>query len=60
VAEDYWQFARAVERAIRQDTPDARRRRSDAMRSETWEHKVAELGRQAMRVSRQKRARTLI
>jgi glycosyltransferase involved in cell wall biosynthesis len=60
VAGDYEQFARGVEQALADDSPGARRRRSDMMRSETWEHKVAELGEQAMRVSRQKRAKSSV
>jgi hypothetical protein len=60
VAEDYEQFARGVQRAVLQNDPEARRRRSDAMRTETWEQKVAELGEQAMRVSRQRRDRSSI
>lgn len=50
VADNYEQFERYVEAAIRDDSPEARRRRSDAMRDETWERKVASLGAQVMRV----------
>lgn len=52
VAENYEQFARGVAQAIDDDTPEARRRRSNLMKAETWEAKVAELGDHAMRVSR--------
>ena len=60
MAEDYEQFARGVERVLADDTPQARRRRSNMMRSETCGTKVAELGEQAMRVSRQKRAKSSV
>ena len=52
VAETYEQFACGVAQAIEQDTPEARARRSNLMKAETWEAKVAELGDHAMRVSR--------
>ena len=45
IAEDYAAFERGVQRAIQCDTPELRRRRSEAMRIETWESKVAALNR---------------
>ena len=44
VAETYEQFEQGVVDALRTDTPELRRRRSDAMRAESWERKVARLG----------------
>jgi glycosyltransferase involved in cell wall biosynthesis len=39
------EFLAACEEAIRTDTPEQRRRRSEAMLKETWDAKVEELGR---------------
>jgi hypothetical protein len=50
VAEDYAQFEAGIVRALAGDGSDARRRRSAAMRNETWERKVAELGEIVLRV----------
>jgi hypothetical protein len=50
VANGYDEFEQGVVDAIRSDTPELRRRRSDAMRGETWERKVAEIYSQVMRV----------
>lgn len=41
VARDYPAFEAAVVRALADDSPARRRARSDAMKTETWEHKVA-------------------
>lgn len=38
------EFIHNVEQAIREDSAEARRRRSDSIRSETWEARVAALG----------------
>jgi hypothetical protein len=38
------QFTEQIERALREDTPALHQRRTDAMRNETWEAKVAQLG----------------
>ncbi len=54
VAGDHAAFERGVEQALRTDTPDARCRRSAAMRAETWEQKVARLGEHVMRVKKEK------
>jgi glycosyltransferase involved in cell wall biosynthesis len=43
VANTYEEFERGVATALRLDTPELRSRRSEAMRAETWERKVAEL-----------------
>lgn len=45
VARTKEEFLAACEQAIATDTPADRQRRSEAMQSETWEAKVAELGR---------------
>ena len=55
IADDYEQFERAVEAAIRNDSPAARRQRSDAMRPETWERVVSEIGSHVMRVKQKAR-----
>jgi glycosyltransferase involved in cell wall biosynthesis len=56
VARSYAEFERAVADAIAGDSPAARRARSDAMRGETWERRVAEIGTQVMRVQQAKSA----
>ena len=38
------EFLAQVEAALREDSPEARRRRSEMMKDETWEKKVAQLG----------------
>jgi glycosyltransferase involved in cell wall biosynthesis len=45
------------EKALAHDSPGARRRRSDAMRAETWEKKVEALGEHIARVKANKRGR---
>jgi glycosyltransferase involved in cell wall biosynthesis len=45
VARTREEFLAACEQAIASDSPAERARRSDAMKAETWEAKVAELGR---------------
>ena len=50
IARDYEQFERGIEEALRSDSPEKRLARSDAMRTETWERRVAEIGSQVMRV----------
>jgi hypothetical protein len=49
IAESYEDFERGVQEAIRSDSPQARRERSEAMRSETWQRRVAEMGSIVMR-----------
>ena len=49
VADNYQEFERGVIAALGQNSPQEKRRRSDAMLAETWECKVAELGRYVMR-----------
>jgi glycosyltransferase involved in cell wall biosynthesis len=44
VTETYEVFERAVEEILVSDTSSRRRARSESMRSETWDRKVAELG----------------
>ena len=50
IAEGYEQFEQAIIRAIREDSPQARRERSEAMRPETWSRRVLEIGSHVMRV----------
>jgi len=53
IGRDYEQFERGVVEALRTDSPEARRARSDGMRTETWDRRVAEIGREVMRVHEQ-------
>jgi glycosyltransferase involved in cell wall biosynthesis len=55
VADTREQFLAACETAIANDSPEARRHRSDLMRAESWENKVAELGDHILRVQSKKR-----
>lgn len=57
IASDYEDFRRGVEAAIRTDSPEHRTQRSDAMRHETWERRVAGVADTVMRVKRGKLAR---
>jgi glycosyltransferase involved in cell wall biosynthesis len=50
VACDAEEFAALVARALAEDSPARRAERSAAMRGETWEEKVAALGRHVLRV----------
>ena len=52
VADTREQFLSACDAALAADSPDARRGRSELMRAESWEHKVAELGNHILRVQR--------
>jgi glycosyltransferase involved in cell wall biosynthesis len=54
VASNYDEFEQGIVKVIAEDTPELRRRRSDAMRSETWEQRVAELGTKVMQVRKHK------
>jgi glycosyltransferase involved in cell wall biosynthesis len=54
VAGDKETFLRAVEGALASDTPALHRQRSEAMRAETWERKVRELGTTVARVRHRK------
>ena len=59
IAADYEQFEQAVIAAIASDSPDARRRRSDSMKQESWTNRVADIGRHVMAAaSRQRRGGT--
>jgi glycosyltransferase involved in cell wall biosynthesis len=55
IAHTFDDWERGIAAAIANDTPTARRARSDAMRAETWEAKVAELSATVMRVQHAKR-----
>jgi hypothetical protein len=60
VAQNYEQFAAGVETALKNDSPDARRHRSEAMCDQTWDRKVVELGETVLRAKAEKtRARAL-
>ena len=59
VARTHDEFLRGVETELRNDSPEARRARSDAMKKETWEQKVDELGTHIERVVERKRMRGL-
>ena len=48
VASNYEEFEQGIAKVIAEDTPELRRQRSEAMRSETWEQRVAELGAKVM------------
>ena len=54
VAETHEGFIAALDQAVEIDGPEIRRRRSDEMRGESWEHRVAELGDHIMRVKARK------
>lgn len=49
------EFLQALEKAMAVDSPAARRKRSDAMRAESWQHKVDEIGAHIDRVKQQRR-----
>jgi hypothetical protein len=53
-ADSYEDFEKAVAQAIATDTPEKRRQRSDAMKNETWEKKVADAGAIVMQQKAQK------
>jgi glycosyltransferase involved in cell wall biosynthesis len=57
LAESPEEFERGIEIALRDDTPERRRQRSEAMRAETWERKVAEVGARVMEVKAELLAR---
>jgi len=54
VAANHDQFLSALDQAVNSDTPEARHLRSQAMRRESWEQKVAELGDHVMRARMKK------
>jgi glycosyltransferase involved in cell wall biosynthesis len=49
IAHNHAEFEQEIEAALRADTPERRVARSQAMQSETWEQKVADLGAQIHR-----------
>jgi glycosyltransferase involved in cell wall biosynthesis len=55
IASDPADFLAACERAIAEDSLEKRRARSEAMKSETWEARVADIGDRVMRVLEKKR-----
>jgi glycosyltransferase involved in cell wall biosynthesis len=56
IADNYDEFEQAIERALRDDTPELRRGRSDAMRAETWERKVDAVGERVMQIKARKKS----
>lgn len=54
LAADYPDFVRGIEQALRTDSAQLRKQRSDAMREETWERKVAGVAQEVIRVKRSK------
>ena len=48
------EFLQLCDKAIAEDTPAARKQRSDAMRAEDWDNKVAQIGSHIMRVKAQR------
>ena len=59
VAQNYAEFEQAICDALAQDSPEARKQRSETMRSETWEYKVARLAEIVARVQAGKTSRPL-
>jgi glycosyltransferase involved in cell wall biosynthesis len=57
VAKTKEEFFDSVERALREDSLEIRARRSEAMKNETWEKKVEQLGDIVMRVKERKLSR---
>jgi glycosyltransferase involved in cell wall biosynthesis len=57
IASDPEDFVRGIEQTLRTDCSDLRKQRSEAMREETWERKVARVAEQVMRVKRAKALR---
>jgi len=55
VGEDHEGVRLAIERALLEDSPDKRRSRSNAMQSETWQARVAEVDRIVQDISSRKR-----
>lgn len=55
VARDKHEFLALCDKVIAEDTPAKRRARSEAMKAETWEAKVAALGEHVRRVAAKKR-----
>ena len=49
IAQSHEEFIAQIESALQDDTPLHRRERSEAMRPETWEAKVAQVAGQVMR-----------
>jgi len=50
VAHTHEEFVAKLEQALREDSPEKRRRRSDAMRNETWEAKMQQVFERVMQV----------
>jgi glycosyltransferase involved in cell wall biosynthesis len=56
VGRTHEEFLSQVECALAEDSPDARARRSNAMRGETWERKVADIGARVAEARERKRS----
>ena len=50
IAENYADFEAGIQKSLLSDTPEARRSRSAEMVNETWDKKVAQLGKTVLRV----------
>lgn len=59
IAGNYQEFEQGVIEAIRQDSSEARRARSAAMKDETWERRVSEIGDRVMQVRDRHRTATV-
>jgi len=55
VAQNHAEFIAGIERELREDSPEKRAERSEAMRGESWEVKVMQLGQAVMKVKAAKR-----
>ncbi len=54
IADSYETFEKAVQDALAADSPDARKQRSLTMKNETWDRRVADIGRRVMAVTAQR------
>ena len=57
VAKTHDEFMAGIVKELREGSPAARKKRSDAMQDETWEKKVEQLGEQIARVKEKKKRR---
>jgi glycosyltransferase involved in cell wall biosynthesis len=60
IANEPREFLSALERAVAENSPTLRERRSEGMRKEAWEHKVAETGDRVNQVLARRRTPTTI
>jgi hypothetical protein len=57
VAATHEEFVERIEDVLREDSPEKRRRRSEDMKAETWERKIAQMGAHVLRIRDRKRSR---